>query len=120
MPARALQALFLRARAPIAATLGDPHSSGLRTERSTADAREPGFKVLARTPVPPWILEGAIRACCDGLSHTWFVAHIPLAKARRHKWRKVGFVDQHRLYPTAAGVPQGGICTPLTKVRTRW
>ena len=30
-----------------------------------------------------------------------------------HKWLKAGFVDKHRLYPTEAGVPQGGICSPV-------
>ena len=41
------------------------------------------------------------------------MAHIPLDKAMLHKWLKAGFVDKHRLYPTEAGVPQGGICSPV-------
>jgi RNA-directed DNA polymerase len=30
-----------------------------------------------------------------------------------HKWLKAGFVDKQVLYPTEAGVPQGGICSPV-------
>lgn len=29
------------------------------------------------------------------------------------KWLKVGFMDKQVLYPTEAGVPQGGICSPV-------
>ncbi len=29
------------------------------------------------------------------------------------KWLEVGFIDKQVLYPTEAGVPQGGICSPV-------
>jgi RNA-directed DNA polymerase len=29
------------------------------------------------------------------------------------KWLKAGFVDKQVLYPTEAGVPQGGIASPV-------
>jgi RNA-directed DNA polymerase len=66
---RAMQALYLLALDPIAETQGDPNSYGFRTERSTADAIEQCFTVLARKHAAPWILEGDIRACFDGISH---------------------------------------------------
>src|SRR5882724_13295829 len=110
---RAMQALSLLALDPIAETLGDPNSYGFRTERSTADAIEQCFNVLARQHAPQWILEGDIRACFDGMSHEWVLAHIPLDKAMLHKWLKAGFIDKHLLYPTEAGVPQGGMCSPV-------
>ena len=65
---RAMQALYLLALDPIAETLGDPNSYGFRTERSTADAIEQCFNVLARQHSPQWILEGDIRACLDRTS----------------------------------------------------
>ena len=43
----------------------------------------------------------------------WLVAHIPLDKAMLQKWLTAGFVEKQRLYPTEAGVPQGGICSPV-------
>jgi RNA-directed DNA polymerase len=110
---RAMQALYLLALDPIAETLGDPNSYGFRTERSTADAMEQCFNVLARKHSAPWILEGDIRACFDGISHEWLLAHIPMDRTMLHKWLKAGFVEKHVLYPTEAGVPQGGICSPV-------
>ena len=110
---RAMQALYLLALDPIAETLGDPNSYGFRTERSTADAMEQCFNALARKHSPQWILEGDIRACFDGISHEWLVAHIPMDQAMLQKWLKAGFMDKQVLYPTEAGVPQGGICSPV-------
>jgi RNA-directed DNA polymerase len=80
-PDRALQAFYLRALEPMAATRGAPHASGVRTERSTAEAIEPCFNVLARKHAPPWSGEGARRVCCDGSSHDGFLASIPMETA---------------------------------------
>ena len=110
---RAMQALYLLALDPIAETLGDPNSYGFRTERSTADAIEQCFIVLARKHSPQWILEGDIRACFDGISHEWLLAHIPMDQVMLQKWLKAGFMDKQVLYPKEAGVPQGGICSPV-------
>jgi RNA-directed DNA polymerase len=110
---RAMQALHLLALDPIAETQGDPNSYGFRTERSTADAIEQCFKVLSRQHSAPWILEGDIRACFDGISHEWLLAHIPMDRVMLRKWLKAGFIDKQVLYPTEAGVPQGGIASPV-------
>jgi RNA-directed DNA polymerase len=110
---RALQALYLRALDPIAETLGAPNSSGFRTERSTADAIEQCFNALARPHAPQWILAGDLRACVDGISHDWLLAHIPMESAMLRKWLKAGFMEKHVLFPTETGVPQGGIASPV-------
>src|SRR5256886_3795274 len=110
---RAMQALYLLALDAIAETLGDPNSSGFRTERSTADAIEPCFHVLARQHAPQWILEGDIRACFDGISHDWLLAHLPMETVMLRQWLKAGFIEKHVLAPTEAGVPQGGIASPV-------
>src|SRR5438093_2495383 len=110
---RAMQALYLLALDPIAETLGDPNSYGFRTERSTADAIEQCFNVLARQHAPQWILEGDIRACFDGISHNWLLAHIPMETAMLQKWLKAGCMEKHVLSPTETGVPQGGIASPV-------
>jgi RNA-directed DNA polymerase len=49
----------------------------------------------------------------DGISHEWFLAHIPMDKAMLHKWLKAGFIEKHLHYPTEAGVPQGGMSSPV-------
>jgi RNA-directed DNA polymerase len=65
MKDRALQALSLQALDPIAATLADPNSYGLRKERSGADAMEQGATGLSNGTRPQWILEGDIQSCFD-------------------------------------------------------
>lgn len=62
-------------------------------------------------------LEGDIRACFDGISHSWLLTHIPMDRVMLQKWLKAGFVDKQVLYPTEAGVPHGGIATLPTKLR---
>ena len=109
---RARQALHLLALDPVAETLADPHSYGFRKERSTADAIAQCFNALARKASPQWVLEGDIKGCFDGISHNWLLAHIPMDKGILRKWLKAGYVEQHVLYPTDAGTPQGGIISP--------
>ena len=113
MKDRAMQALYLLALDPIAETQADPNSYGFRLERSTADAIAQSHTVLALKHSAQWILEADIRSCFDSFSHDWLVAHIPMEKAILRKWLKAGFMDKHVLYPTEAGVPQGGVVSPV-------
>jgi RNA-directed DNA polymerase len=110
---RAMQALYLLALDPIAETLGDPNSYGFRPERSTADAIGQCVTVLSHKRAASWILEGDIRACFDGISHEWLLAHIPMDRVMLNKWLKAGYMDKQVLYRTVAGVAQGGICSPV-------
>ena len=110
---RALQALYLLALDPIAETTADPNAYGFRSQRSTADAIEQCFTVLAKKASPAWILEGDIRACFDTISFDWMLTHIPMEKVILQKWLKAGFMEKGVLHPTEEGVPQGGICSPV-------
>ncbi len=65
MKDRAMQALYLQALDPIAATTADPNSYGFRKERSCADAMEQCATVLSNGTRPQWILEGDIKSCFD-------------------------------------------------------
>jgi len=108
-----MQALYLLALDPVAETLADPNSYGFRPGRSTADAIEQCFKVLGKQASPQWILEGDIKGCFDAISHEWLLTHIPMEKAILKKWLKAGYMEQHVLYPTEAGTPQGGTISPV-------
>ncbi len=110
---RAMQALYLLALDPIAETTADPNSYGFRTQRAPADAIEQCFTLLAKKHSPQWILKGDIRAAFDQLSHEWLLAHIPMERHILSQWLKAGYLEQHRLHPTEAGTPQGGICSPV-------
>lgn len=113
MKDRALQALYLLALDPIAEELGDPNSYGFRSERSTADAIGQCFNALSHRHCAQWILKCDIRACFDTISHQWLMAHIPMEKAILWQWLKAGYIDKHVFSPTEAGVPQGGIASPV-------
>jgi RNA-directed DNA polymerase len=113
MTDRAMQALYLLALSPIAETTGDGYSYGFRPERSTADAIQRSFGLLARRTAPQWILEGDIVSCFDRISHDWLLANVPMETSILRKWLKAGYMDKQALFPTDEGTPQGGIASPV-------
>jgi RNA-directed DNA polymerase len=112
MKDRAMQALYLLALEPIAEIQADTVSYGFRPKRSCADAIEQCFTDLSRGFSAQWVLEGDIKACFDGISHEWLLAHVPMDKKILRKWLKAGYMEKGRLFPTDAGTPQGGIISP--------
>lgn len=110
---RAMQALYLLTLAPIAETTADTNSYGFRPERSTADAIEQCFIVLARKTRAQWVLEGDIKSCFDRISHKWLMKRIPTNKTILHKWLKAGYLERQVFYPTEEGTPQGGIISAV-------
>jgi RNA-directed DNA polymerase len=113
MKDRAMQAWFLLALDPVAETLADPNSFGFRKERCQADAIAQCFISLGRKHTAEWIMEGDIKACYDRISHQWLLENIPMEKTMLRKWLKAGYIEEHILYPTEEGVPQGGIISPV-------
>src|ERR1035437_10173296 len=83
---RAMQALYALALVPIAETTGDENSYGFRPERSTADAIEQCFTLLAKKGSAQWVLEGDIRSCFDRINHDWLLAHVPMESLMLQKW----------------------------------
>ena len=112
MTDRAMQALHLLALEPISETTADRNSYGFRPERATQDAVRQCFLVLSKTTSARWILEGDIKGCFDNINHEWIINNIPMDKKILHKWLKAGYIHKRILYPTDAGTPQGGICSP--------
>ena len=113
MKDRAMQALYLLALEPVAETTADGHSYGFRPARSTADAVEQCFALLAKKDRAKWVLEADIKGCFDNISHDWLVKFIPMDKTLLAKWLKAGYMEKQALYPTEAGTPQGGIISPM-------
>jgi len=113
MKDRTMQALYLHALDPIAATTADPNSYGLRKERSCADAMEQCAIVLSHSTRPQWILEGDITSCFDTISHDWLLTPSPMDKTLLSTWLKAGYMDTSALDATEDGTPQGGILAPV-------
>lgn len=112
MQDRAMQALHLLALAPVAETLADRNSYGFREYRGCADAIEQAFLCLAKPTSGTWVLEGDITACFDQISHAWLTSHVLMDRRILQQWLTAGYVWQGDLFPTIAGTPQGGICSP--------
>lgn len=112
MKDRAMQALYLLALLPVAETTADHNSYGFRPCRSTADAREQGFKDLSQKWSAQWILECDIKGCFDNINHNWLMKNVITDKVILQKWLKAGFVYEKELFPTEKGTPQGGVISP--------
>jgi len=110
---RAMQALFLLALNPVAEVRADPQSYGFRPYRSTADALGQCFCVFAKKISPTVVFDADIKSCFDRISHTWWLANIPMDKAILRRWLAAGFVEKTVLHPTDEGTPQGGIISPV-------
>jgi RNA-directed DNA polymerase len=113
MEDRARQAVYLQALQPIAETQADHNSYGFRPKRRCADAIEQCFKALGQKDSATWILEGDIQGFFDHIAFPWIEEHTPMNKRILAKWLRCGVIDHGTLYPTTAGVPQGGIISPV-------
>ena len=114
MKDRAMQALYALALAPIVESCGDPNSYGFRPFRCAHDAIEQLVVCLSRKMLGA--LEGDIKACFDEIEHQWLLDHVPMDREVLRQWLKAGYVEKGQLFPTRAGMPQGGVMTP----RTQW
>jgi RNA-directed DNA polymerase len=110
---RAHQALHLLALEPIAEITADINSYGFRPKRSTADAIEQCFKVLAKKASAQWVLEGDIKACFDKISHQWLLENIPMDTRVLRQWLKAGFIYKNEWFPSESGAAQGGAASPV-------
>jgi RNA-directed DNA polymerase len=117
MEDRARQALYLQALPPIAETQADRNFYGFRPKRRCADAIDQCFKVLRQKGSACWVLEGDIQGFLDHIAFSWIEEHIPMNKRILAKWLRCGFSDCGALHPTTAGVPQGGIISPVVSNR---
>jgi RNA-directed DNA polymerase len=113
MEDRARQAVYLQVLQPIAETTADRNSYGFRPKRRCADAIDQCFKALRQKDSATWILEGDIEGFFDHIAFPWIEDHIPMNKRLLAKWLRCGVIDHGTLYPTTAGVPQGGILSPV-------
>lgn len=113
MKDRAMQALYQLALDPISESRADNNSFGFRRHRSTADAIEQCFVVLAKKVHSRWILEGDIKGCFDNISKEWLLENIPMDKKILKIWLDAGFIHNGVFHETIAGTPQGGIISPV-------
>jgi RNA-directed DNA polymerase len=113
MADRARQAVYLQVLQPIAETTADRTSYGFRPKRWCADAMEQCFKALRQKDAATGILEGDIQGFFDHIAFAWIEEHTPMNKRILAQWLRCGVIAQGTLHPTTAGVPQGGLISPV-------
>lgn len=93
------------------------HSFGFRPNRSTHNAvfRSRSLMQCGFT----WVIEGDVKACFDEISHKAILGGVR-EKVMDNKFLtlidrflKAGVMIDGKLHPTAKGVPQGGVISPL-------
>jgi RNA-directed DNA polymerase len=114
MQNRAEQALAKLALEPEWEAKFEPNSYGFRPGRSAHDAIVALSMAIRRQP--KYVLDADIAACFDNISHTALLEKLnsfPLMRRAVHAWLKAGVMESDKLFPTAAGSPQGGVISPL-------
>jgi RNA-directed DNA polymerase len=112
---RVLQAVVKNALEPTWEARFEARSYGFRPGRSVQDAIAYSHRRLSGEHGHRWILDADIQGAFDHISHNHLLktlGNIP-GKALIQQWLKAGYLAQGSFYPTNAGVPQGGVISPL-------
>lgn len=112
---RVAQAIVKNALEPCWEAQFEPHSYGFRPGRGVHDAIEQCFRRLNKHCGDIWVLDADVKAAFDNISHEFVLQKLGLVPARGllKKWLKSGYVEADLFHATAAGVPQGGVISPL-------
>jgi RNA-directed DNA polymerase len=111
---RAAQALVKLALEPEWEAQFEPNSYGFRPGRSCHDAIEAIFQNTCHQP--KYVLDADIAKCFDRIDHRALLAKLHTFPSLRRvisRWLEAGVMDGPDLFPTHAGVPQGGVLSPL-------
>lgn len=111
---RAEQALLKLSLEPEWEARFEKNSYGFRPGRSTHDAIEAIFLTIKTKA--KYVLDADIAKCFDRINHKALLTKhqtFPTFRRTVKAWLKAGVVDTGELFPTTAGVPQGGVISPL-------
>lgn len=114
---RSLQALYFMAIEPMAEEYMDKSSYGFRPIRNPQWAAGRCLNLLAN-PLAKYkfVIEIDIEGCFDNIDHDLLKSIVPFIPTTIvWEWLKSGYMerDNHDIYETTKGVPQGGIISPL-------
>ena len=113
---RAHQARVVSALEPEWEARFEPRSYGFRPGRGCHDAIESAYHaVKGKDPKRRWVLDADLAQAFDQLGHDHILNQLGTFPARGmiRQWLKAGVVEQGRLHRTEAGVPQGGVVSPV-------
>jgi len=111
---RAQQTLVRQALEPEWEAKLSPQTYGFRPGRSCWDAIEAIFHGIKFRP--QFALKVDIAKCFDRIGHDALLTKTqttPVIRRQLKAWLKAGIWENHQLFPTEAGTPQGGSISPL-------
>lgn len=111
---RALQAIVKNALEPSWEARFERTSYGFRPGRSAQDAMTYIYCAM-HLKNKPYVVDADIAGAFDNIGHDYLlsaIADFP-AKALVKQWLKAGYIDMGHYHDTEAGVPQGGVVSPL-------
>lgn len=112
---RCVQAMVKNALEPFWEARFEAISYGFRPRRGCHDTIEKIFGLARSNTTRPWVLDADIEGAFNNIGHSALVEALGGFPAREviKQWLKAGYVEEDILHPTEAGVPQGGIVSPL-------
>jgi RNA-directed DNA polymerase len=110
---RVMQAVVKLALEPEWETRFEANSYGFRPGRCTMDAIEAVFTALGQKGASRWILDADISGCFDQIAHGPLLAKLPTFTGTIERWLKAGSIEHGNWQESRAGVPQGGIASPV-------
>ena len=110
---RAMQALFLIALDPVIETLADKHAYGFRLYRNSQDAIRDMLYNFNFTNGNQWLMKADVKECFDNISHEWLMNNLIFDKRLLHSILTCGYVHQNEFHTLSAGIPQGGVLSPV-------
>jgi RNA-directed DNA polymerase len=111
---RARQTLVRQALEPQWEAKLSAHAYGFRPGRSCHDAIGAIFTTIRYRP--QYALKIDIAKCFDTIDHQALLAKVqtpPLIRRQLKAWLQAGILEDGHFFPTPAGTPQGGSCSPL-------
>lgn len=93
----------------------EANSYGFRPGRSCHDAIKHVWQCLNASHQDRWILDADIKGAFDNISHDYILHALGSTPGREliKQWLKAGYVEAEIFHATEAGVPQGGVISPL-------
>lgn len=112
---RALQAVAKNALEPAWEAQFEASSYGFRPGRSCHDAMQKIYGLARGSSTKRWVLDADIQSAFDLICHGYLMEAIGPIPGREliKQWLKAGYLEDGVLHDTPAGVPQGGVISPL-------
>jgi RNA-directed DNA polymerase len=112
---RCVQAMVKNALEPFWEARFEGISSGFRPGRGCPDAIEKVFGLARPNTTRPWVGDADIEGAFTNIGHAAVaqaIGHFP-ARGLIKQWLTAGEVEAELRHPTEAGVPQGGVRSPV-------